>query len=86
MLVEGSLEAKLDFFHDRRILTEENVSADEIRILTEFHQFYDQRVNKLPESYGTVKTWHEDTVWKEVMSKATQALVKMAEQDRVDNA
>ena len=45
-------------------------TATELAALDEFHQFYDVRVDKLPESQGTVRTWLDSPVWREVMEQA----------------
>lgn len=68
-----------DFLHERIELQNENISPTEIQTLSEFHHFYEKRIELLPESYGTVKTWHENKVWKEIMLEASNTLTKMAE-------
>jgi hypothetical protein len=58
-------------------------SPDELSALSKFHQFYDERVNRLPKSLGTVRTWLADSVWQEIMKQAQTTLKNMAEQDRM---
>jgi hypothetical protein len=53
-------------------------SPDELAALDEFHRFYDQRVNRLPESQGTVRTWLASPVWREVMEQARRTLERVA--------
>jgi len=49
----------------------------ELAALDEFHQFYDARVDKLPESRGTVRTWLNSPVWREVMEQARRTLERV---------
>jgi len=55
-------------------------SHDELAALSDFHQFYDERVGRLPESLGTVRTWLADPVWREIMQKALSTKQQIAEQ------
>ena len=52
-------------------------SADEKTALAEFHQFYQARVNRLPKSQGTVRTWLESPIWREVMEQARRTLERV---------
>lgn len=52
-------------------------SAEEILALAEFHTFYDERTSKLPASQGTVRTWLESPIWREIMKKAADTLAKL---------
>lgn len=53
-------------------------SSDELAALAEFHLFYDQRNDRLPESKGTVRTWLADSSWREIMVKAQETLSRIA--------
>jgi hypothetical protein len=49
----------------------------ELAALEEFHRFYNERVARLPESQGTVRTWLASPVWREVMEQARRALERV---------
>jgi uncharacterized protein YhaN len=51
-------------------------SLHELAVLAEFHQFYDSRVNRLPESAGTVRTWLACPLWREIMAQAQRTFEK----------
>jgi hypothetical protein len=53
-------------------------SPDELAALDEFHRFYDERVDRLPESLGTVRTWLASPIWREVMEHARRTLERVA--------
>jgi hypothetical protein len=53
-------------------------TADELASLADFHRFYDERSQCLPESQGTVRTWLASPVWREVMQKAERTLERIA--------
>ena len=53
-------------------------SPDEMAVLDEFHRFYDERVDRLPESQGTVRTWLASPIWREVMEHARRTLERVA--------
>ncbi len=53
-------------------------TREELAALAEFHQFYDERVSKLPSSQGTVRTWLASPVWREVMQKAEYTLARLS--------
>ena len=53
-------------------------SPDELAALDEFHRFYDERVDRLPESQGTVRTWLASPIWREVMEQARRTLERVA--------
>lgn len=46
----------------------------ELSAINEFHRYYDERVDRLPTSNGTVRTWHACEPWQEVMEKAKRTL------------
>jgi hypothetical protein len=52
--------------------------AQELAVLQEFHRFYDERIERLPESKGTVDTWLASPVWREIMKKAEETLSRIA--------
>jgi hypothetical protein len=56
-------------------------SSDELAALARFHRFYDERVDRLPESQGTVRTWLADPLWREIMQQAQTTLKQIAEPD-----
>ena len=43
----------------------------EIKALKEFHEYYDQRADKLPNSY---KEFWNSSIWKEIVQKAKETL------------
>ena len=49
-------------------------TSAELSALDEFHRFYDERLGRLPESQGTVRTWLVSPVWREVMEHARRTL------------
>jgi hypothetical protein len=61
-------------------------SPDELAALARFHQFYDERVDRLPESQGTVRTWLADPLWREIMREAQETLKRIAEPDAAPNS
>ena len=60
-------------------------SPDELAALAEFHRFYDQRVDRLPESQGTVQTWLACPIWREIMHEAQRTLDRIAAPDAAPN-
>jgi hypothetical protein len=52
--------------------------SHELEVLARFNRFYDERTSKLPESKGTVRTWLETPVWREVMREAQSTLTQIA--------
>jgi hypothetical protein len=52
-------------------------SVEELMALEEFDRFYDERIEMLPESQGTVTTWHKSLVWQEIMQKAKDTIEKL---------
>ncbi len=46
----------------------------ELEALAAFHEFYDRRVDGLPPSQGTVRTWLASPTWREIMQKAAETL------------
>ncbi len=63
-----------DLFHGHAPTAEPGFTAEEHAALEEFHRFYEERLGRLPESRGTVRTWLEAPVWREVMQAARKAL------------
>ena len=53
-------------------------SPEELGALAEFHRFYDERADRLPESQGTVRTWLADPAWQEIMRKAESTLAEIS--------
>jgi hypothetical protein len=60
-------------------------SPDDLAALAEFHHFYDERVDRLPESQGTVRTWLACPLWREIMHQAKRTLNRIAEPDATPN-
>jgi hypothetical protein len=48
-------------------------SVKELGSLNEFNQVFDQAVDALPDSQGTVETWLDNNLWQRVMQAAEQA-------------
>ena len=63
-----------DQYHPKQRQFDSCFTPTELAALDEFHQFYDVRVDKLPESRGTVRTWLDSPVWREVMEQARKTL------------
>jgi len=63
-----------DQYHPRQRHFESCFSPNELAALDEFHRFYDDRVDRLPESLGTVRTWLACPIWREVMKQAQRTL------------
>ena len=57
---------------------DEFFSPDESAALDEFHRLYEERVDRLPESQGTVRTWLASPIWREVMEQAQRTLERVA--------
>jgi hypothetical protein len=53
-------------------------SPDELAALDEFDRFYTERVDRLPESQGTVRIWLACPIWREVMEQARRTLERVA--------
>ena len=66
-----------DFCHGHAPKADGIFTTEEHAALTHFHEFYDARVDRLPESRGTVRTWLEAPVWREVMQEARMTLARM---------
>ncbi|HRH37822.1 MAG TPA: hypothetical protein PK760_05725, partial [Flavobacteriales bacterium] len=67
-----------DLYHPDDAFFVSCFSTDELIALGEFHLFYDQRDELLPESKGTVRTWLADRSWREIMGKAQETLSRIA--------
>ena len=53
-------------------------TPDELGALAEFDRFYGERKAQLPPSEGTVRTWLNSPVWRDIMLKAKSTLEKIA--------
>jgi hypothetical protein len=53
-------------------------SLDELAAIHEFSCFFEDRLSRLPESLGTVRTWLGSPVWREVMEQARKTLERFA--------
>ena len=53
-------------------------TPDELAALAEFHRFYDERSEQLPESQGTVRTWLASPIWRAIMERAHETLSRIA--------
>ena len=63
-----------DFCHGEGPPDDGVFTPDEQAALVSFHQFYDARVSRLPQSQGTVGTWLRAPIWREIMQEAQAAL------------
>ncbi|MBI5380584.1 MAG: hypothetical protein HZA31_01665 [Opitutae bacterium] len=66
-----------ELYDAKHVATDFTFSDNERAVLAEFHQFYDARVDRLPESQGTVRTWLASPVWREVMEQARRTLERI---------
>ena len=53
-------------------------SIDELELLDSFNTLFGARVDRLPESNGTVESWLSSSVWREVMRAAAETLQRIA--------
>ena len=67
-----------DFYDVKHAATDSTFSDTERTALAEFHEFYEARVERLPQSQGTVRTWLASPVWREVMEQARRTLERVA--------
>ena len=67
-----------DLYDATHAATDSTFSDIERTALAAFHQFYDARVERLPESQGTVRTWLASSVWREIMEQARRTLERIA--------
>ena len=67
-----------DLYHGKSPGVDSAFTDAELAAVTEFHRFYDERVDRLPESQGTVRTWLASPVWREVMEQARRTLERVA--------
>ena len=67
-----------DLYDAKHATADSTFSDGERTALAEFHQFYDARVERLPESQGTVRTWLASSIWREVMEQARRTLERIA--------
>jgi hypothetical protein len=63
-----------DLYDEKRADRDVAFTAEERAALADFHQFYKERVDMLPASQGTVRTWLASPVWSEVMERARKTL------------
>jgi hypothetical protein len=66
-----------DSYDAEHAATDSAFSDSERTALAEFHQFYDARVSRLPESQGTVRTWLANPLWREIMEQAQRTLERI---------
>ncbi len=69
-----------DLYNSGYDVTAPTFSESEKTALIEFNKFYDIRVDQLPRSLGTVRTWLENPVWREVMEQARSTLEQIPAQ------
>ena len=50
--------------------------------ISEFHLFYRQCLPQLPPSNGTVRTWLQCSVWRDIMEKAKKTLERVRDEQR----
>jgi hypothetical protein len=68
-----------DHIYDpQEVEADASFSDTERVVLAQFHQLYDNRVNQLPDSQGTVRTWLASPTWREVMQGARSTLDRVA--------
>ena len=79
--VDITVELVCDWFDDSYYPEESDFLAEfnenELEALAYFNKFYDERLEMLPESEGTVRTWLQNEVWKEIMHEAKNTLNKL---------
>jgi ubiquinone/menaquinone biosynthesis C-methylase UbiE len=63
-----------DLHHPKWADSDPNFSTAELAALAEFHRFFDVRVDRLPPSRGTVRTWLSNPTWREIMHEADRLL------------
>ena len=63
-----------DQYHPGEAFFASCFTADELAALERFNRFYEERVDKLPESQGTVRTWLTNPVWREIMREAQKTI------------
>lgn len=52
-------------------------SKKELIALNEFNCFFEEKKRHLPAAEGTIKTWLNSPIWKEIMTKAEETIRKM---------
>ena len=67
-----------DSYHPEEAQFRSCFTTAELTALADFNAFFDERVDRLPKSNGTVKSWLESLVWREVMHAASQTLDRVA--------
>lgn len=63
-----------DTFHGKLPGEDPTFNDNEMKALTEFHRFYDERLHRLPVSQGTIRTWLACSIWREIMKQARTTL------------
>lgn len=66
-----------DQYHPDDAFFQSCFTRDELLALAEFDKFYDERTQHLPPSAGTVQTWLNSSVWREIMQKAGETLQRI---------
>jgi hypothetical protein len=67
-----------DQYHPNQRHFESCFSPAELAALEEFDKFYGMRVDRLPESKRTVRTWLNSPVWREVMEQVRWTLERVS--------
>ncbi len=68
-----------DLYHGKAPSVDSAFDAAELAAICEFHRFYDECVILLPESRGSVRTWLDSPLWREIMEKARWTLEQIAD-------
>jgi hypothetical protein len=68
-----------DLYHGKAPSVDSAFDAAELAAICEFHRFYGQWKRLLPESRGTVRTWLDSPLWREIMEEARRALERIAD-------
>lgn len=66
-----------DQYHPQQRHFEHCFTPAELAALDEFHLFYNERVSRLPESQGTIRSWLASPVWREIMESARRTLERI---------
>jgi len=68
-----------DLYHPEDRLFSSCFTPEELTALDEFHRFYKERVDRLPDSRSNrIRTWLASPVWREVMERAQQTLERIS--------
>jgi hypothetical protein len=63
-----------DFYDAKNAESDAAFNPLERDALARFHDAYSERVDRLPLSNGTVRTWLQNPLWQEVMREAQHAI------------